>query len=390
MRSEESEGRRRTKFKEFNKDKRRAHGTRRHRAQKTQNAIVASFILNMSNYGVPTAKLKEARSKLPPIKLSSFVDPREPWVLVPDGNLLGFFGWVPKNLRIGRWSKLAIPTLGLVASVLLYHRPTGDYPDIYVSSYPTLFSNLWWYNIIAFLCMAGIVAYILIYRTKGAIVTFTLLSWGTNMLRHGINFLVPFLHDNHALLRLNHMMRFPALVSASITCAIWNLVLLPYVYNFAFEDSKEKKANFVKFNFNPRMVQLHVCNIIYAIMNTVVTMRVKDTSDPILFELDDLWYGATYTFLYGLFYLMVLDRIGVHIYPVFSPRSNFVAITWCTVFSLTFGFYRFWNWMMVHHWDSLRLELLVGIDFGIMSVMFAFDMYLQRHDASKSTADNNK
>jgi hypothetical protein len=73
----------------------------------------------MSNFGVPSEKLKEARSKLPPIKLSSFIDPREPWVLVPDGNLLGFFHWVPKNLRVGPWSHLAIPTLTLAASILV-------------------------------------------------------------------------------------------------------------------------------------------------------------------------------------------------------------------------------------------------------------------------------
>ncbi len=330
----------------------------------------------MSNFGLPSETLKEARSRLPPIKLISFIDPSEPWVLVPDGDLLGFFHWVPKNLRVGPWSKFAIPTLGLAASILFYHRPTGEYPDVHISSYPELFSNPWWYNVIGFMFMLGVVAYIATYRSKGSIVTYTLVSWGTNMIRHGINTLAPLLHDNHALLRLNHTLRFPALVSASITCAIWNFVLLPFVYIYGF-DSKEKRAKFVLFNCSPRMVQQHICNIFYAVLNTIVTVKAKDASGgPILFQQDDLWRGSMFIFVYGIFYLVILDRIGVHIYPVFSPRSNYVIVTWCTVFSLTYGFYRFWNWMMVHHWDRLRLDHLLGTNIGIILVMLAFHKHL--------------
>jgi hypothetical protein len=48
----------------------------------------------MTSYGIESSKLKAAKDKLPPIKLSSFIDPREPWVMVPNGSLLGFFDWV--------------------------------------------------------------------------------------------------------------------------------------------------------------------------------------------------------------------------------------------------------------------------------------------------------
>eukprot|EP00956_Cyclotella_meneghiniana_P042242 scaffold248397_cov82-Cyclotella_meneghiniana.AAC.2 len=227
----------------------------------------------MSNFGLPPEKLKEARSKLPPIKLSSFIDPREPWVLVPDGNLLGFFHWVPKNLRVGPWSPFALPTLTLAASVLVYHRPSS--------------------------------------------------SAGFNDEHYNYPALVKL------ILRINHAMRFPAIASASITFLIWNVVLFPIIYNYGF-DSKEKKANFLKFNCAFRMVQQHVCNIIYAVMNTIVSVTINDNNDngdnrPVLFQTDDLWRGAASIFLYGIFYLLVLDRIGVHIYPVFSPRTNYVS-----------------------------------------------------------------
>ena len=125
------------------------------------------------------------------------------------------------------------------------------------------------------------------------------------------------------------------------------------------------------------MVQQHVCNIIYAVMNTIVSVTINDNNDngdnrPVLFQTDDLWRGAASIFLYGIFYLLVLDRIGVHIYPVFSPRTNYVVITWCTVFSLTIGVYHFWNWMMTHYWDSLLcLDKLMTLNLGIVLLMIA-------------------
>lgn len=50
----------------------------------------------MTSYGVESSKLKEAKDKFPPITLRSFIDPTQPWVLVPNGSLLGFFDWVSK------------------------------------------------------------------------------------------------------------------------------------------------------------------------------------------------------------------------------------------------------------------------------------------------------
>lgn len=326
----------------------------------------------MSNFGVRPKQLKDARSKLPPIKLSSFVDPREPWVLVPDGNLLGFFHWVPKSLRVGPWSRLALPTLTFAASVLVYYRPRSyiDNNHLRVDYYPELYSPLWWYNVSGFLFMLSIISYIMIYRTKGAILTYTLISWAMNMIRHGANAIIPCLeHENLFLLKINHILRFPALASASITFLVWNAVLFPVIYNYAF-DTKDKKSNFLKFNCSFRLVQQHICNIIYAVLNTIVTLKEAESNRPVLFQLDDLWRGAASIFLYGVFYIFVLDRIGVHIYPVFSPRSSFVIITWCTVFLLVLGIYKFWNMAMIHYWDSLlQLDILLALNVAVVLMM---------------------
>ena len=326
----------------------------------------------MSNFGRTSAQLKDDRSRLPPIKLSSFIDPREPWVLVPDGNLLGFFHWVPKRLRVGPWSKLALPTLTFVASILVYYRPRSgmDLHQLQLEYYPELYSSIWWYNVLGFLFMLGILSYIMMYRTKGAILTYTLISWVMNMTRHGINSIIPCLEKkNLFLLKINKMLRFPALASASITFVVWNVVLFPLIYNFAF-DKEEKRLNFLRFNCNYRMVQQHMCNIIYAVLNTVVSMKESGSEKPILFDHDDLWRGAATIFLYGIFYIVILDRIGVHIYPVFSPRTNYVIVTWCTVFLLVFGAYEFWNMAMIHYSDSLlRLDTLLALNAAVVLIM---------------------
>src|SRR6056300_67615 len=109
-------------------------------------------------------------------------------------------------------------------------------------------------------------------------------------------------------------------------------------------------------------------------MNTIVSVSENNTSSnnsaPVLFQSDDLWRGAISIFMYGIFYLVILDRIGVHIYPIFSPRTNYVIITWCTVFLLIFGVYHFWNWVMINYWDSLlRLDMLMTLNLGIVMSM---------------------
>lgn len=352
----------------------------------------------MASFGVPQAKLQEAKKNIPPIKLSSFLDPREPWVLVPNGSLLGFFDWVPENLRIGPWSHFALPTLFIILAILGYFRPLEDDIDDYSAFYPQVYSKLWWYNLLGFCGMFGLVAYIAMYRTKGAIVTFTLLSWQVNMVRHGINTIAPWLSNHHILLKLNHVLRFPALMSASITFTIWNFILFPYVY-FTKLDTREKQRNFLLFNFQFRMVQVHLCNIIYAALNTLVSGSLPERAtrnhqevvvvSPHLFDYEDVWYGAVLMIGYGLFYTLILDRIGVHLYPIFSPRSNLVVVTWCMVILLVYGYYHAWNWIMTNHWHLLTLEYLGMVNGVMMAVCYFVNCWISREPSKDTTTSTS-
>mmetsp|Transcript_5528 Transcript_5528/g.6783 ORF Transcript_5528/g.6783 Transcript_5528/m.6783 type:complete len:339 (-) Transcript_5528:48-1064(-) len=336
-------------------------------------------------YGVETSKIKEARDKLPELRLSSFLSRN--WVLVPNGSLLGFFDWVPENLRVGPWKPVAPLILLILGTVVVQYRPSQFFHEsdsTLVSSYQEPFSIYWYYNLFSCASMLGLVTWIAFNRAKGVVVTYTILSWILNAIAHGINALAPFLHDHHHLLQINRMIRFPSLVSATLTFVIWNVVLLPYIY-FGIYDTKEKKANFLKWNLEFRMVQIHLCNIIYSILNTIVTGRSEDmvkAGSFNLFDSEDLWYGLAYGYCYGLFYTLVLDRIGVHIYPIFSPRSNLVAVTWLTQFGLHYAFYKLWNYVMQSSLNEfLSLPILFGVSSFLTASAATAKLFLKKSDS---------
>ena len=59
-------------------------------------------------------------------------------------------------------------------------------------------------------------------------------------------------------------------------------------------------------DFSFRMVQVHFFNIVFAVLNTLVTSS-RD------FEFIDLWCALAGAVGYALLYLLVLDRFGIHL-----------------------------------------------------------------------------
>jgi hypothetical protein len=341
----------------------------------------------MTSYGSENlTKIKAEREKLPPLRLlSSFCDPRQPWVLVPNGSLYGFFDWVPERLRVGPWKPIAPIILIILSTLIILTRPPKffhDSPTTLLSSYPELYSLYWWYNLSACIFMATLISYIMYIRTPGVAVTYTILSWILNSIRHGILALAPFLSDHHTILQINRMARFPALTTAAVTTTVWNLVLLPYIYVIIM-DTTEKKYRFTEWNMQFRMIQLHVCNIIYAILNTLVTCRSQSmvlNHEVQLFEKDDLWYGLAYGLAYGLFYNLVLDRLGIHVYPIFSPRSNLCFVTWSGVLVIYLSQYYVWNEIIQNSSlvESVTLYKIMGVTVSVTVVGVIVSSLLSR------------
>jgi hypothetical protein len=241
--------------------------------------------------------------------------------------------------------------------------------------------------------MTSLIIYVMITKSKAVVITYTIISWNFNAFRHGINALAPFLKDHHFLLQINRMLRFPALVTASTTVIIWNFVLLPYVL-YGVLDTQQKKYDFIQWNLSFRMVQKHVCNIIYAILNTIVTGRSAEmvlNNNVHLFDFDDLWYGFAWSITYALFYILVLDRIGVHIYPIFSPRSNFALLTWVGMIISFYGQHVMWNKFMQNYVNSRSLEWLLFISCALTVFSAAIATVLSwSRDSLKKKASLNK
>jgi len=268
------------------------------------------------------------------IAISSFFDPAKPWVLVPNGSFMGFFDWVPSNLRNGKWSVFAPIYIVVIIWMVFYTLPSRFE---FTCSYPEPFSTAWFYNGLNFIWMSTVLITSFIKSKAGVsiIMTYTIQSWIVITARHGLTAVAPFLPKEHFLLFLNELLRFLSLVTATVTFVVWNFLIGPVIY-YKFMETPKKKHDFLTFMLSFRLVQVHGFNIIFAVLNSVIIAPRK-------FTFIDLWCSTSFCVLYSLFYLFILDRLGVHLYPIFSPRSNYFVVTWTFAYGCYFMTYYFWN-----------------------------------------------
>ena len=97
---------------------------------------------------------------------------------------------------------------------------------------------------------------------KIAWISFTLWSWTIVTIRFGLLVLAPWVP---AVRVPAEMLRFPGLMSASITTIVWNAILFPAIYLFYIKCNEQRKKFFGYFT-NFRLTQLHVFNILFAYM----------------------------------------------------------------------------------------------------------------------------
>ncbi|GMH48722.1 hypothetical protein TL16_g00353 [Triparma laevis f. inornata] len=260
----------------------------------------------------------------------------EPWLIFPEdkGSIGGFFDFVPEYLRVGPWFFLA-PVFVLAYTLFIFYlKPpinlASTDPQLY--SFPHIFSLVSTFNGCHILHM------ILSKTGPAPLVTFTIISWTILTFRGFLAFLNPF-YPIPFLSTLSSSLRFPALVAATVTFVIWNFVLAPIFYTF-WSKGEEAKKNFKNWNTQYHMIHIHFLNYPIAIVSCVLTC------ENVLFTEVDLWISYFVLFMYACLYLFILDRIGVHLYPVFSPRSKFSCFTWLTVFGLYYATFNFWNFVI--------------------------------------------
>jgi hypothetical protein len=304
----------------------------------------------------PDCKERENISKPNPRKLPSrrfsatdLVDPTKPWILTDSLSFLGFFDFVPRHLREGPWNVTATLALFAIMYTLaiiliganILHSPVqaphGSLLDTFTLANDAYlpYTTSWYYNTIVFGWMIYVAYMVYAESTLSSIawVSFTLWSWIIVTLRHGLCALAPFLPQVRVA---TEVLRLPVLLSASVTFGVWNFVLMPLITLVFIKDSK-RRWNFIKFAFGFRLTQLHIFNIFFAVLNGAWA----EPKRPL--HLGDLDAIFVYMSTYLLWYYFVLDRMGIHLYPIFSPRVPWVIFSWLLVVGLCIYGYHWWS-----------------------------------------------
>lgn len=105
---------------------------------------------------------------------------------------------------------------------------------------------------------------------------------------------------------------------------------------FFFITTATAKRKFLGYFTSFRLIQLHVFCLLYAILNHLSTPLTE-------FHYGDLYVAMMICFVYMLLYLLILDRIGVHIYPIFSPRIHWCVLSWSGIWFLHLVIFWMWN-----------------------------------------------
>ena len=134
------------------------------------------------------------------------------------------------------------------------------------------------------------------------------------------------------LLLVAEMLRFPVLIGGAITFAAWNFVLLPYLALDVAVHTPHKlpfglgsRHALLRWNFRSEMIFLHLLILPLAVCNATFGAGARQL------VLADLHVALVILLLYALFYLLVLDRLGVHCYPAFSPRRDASVVAWVLI-----------------------------------------------------------
>lgn len=138
------------------------------------------------------------------------------------------------------------------------------------------------------------------------------------------------------LIKSVDVVRLPALIGCSMTVIVWWLVLVPVISAYMPDDEARKK--FAAFNRTFPLLNLHLFNLPLCAIEFIACGKC--------ITFFDLWASLTVAFLYIMFYLNVLDPLGLHIYIVFTPRTYLCFIPYTMILFFYYGLYHTWNYAL--------------------------------------------
>ncbi|CAB9526888.1 expressed unknown protein [Seminavis robusta] len=272
--------------------------------------------------------------------LSDFFNWRKPWVLVPQGSFMGYFDWVPLRFRYGPWHPACMAYLGVLTAWVYNEYTKGMAQEPFPNFQPMeAYTPSWYYNVAGFAWTSFIIYRIFCsgmgWTSWGM---YTVWSWTFTALRHGLCAAVPFKPE---WTNLSEQLRFPTLVQATLTFAVWNAAIGPSIY--AQMKTPSQQASFCRFFGNSLWRQLHVYNILYAAINGIWGSPARALTKA------DFSVALAICLFYSYFYLVALDRMGVHYYLVFSPRTPFALVSWTILFACHYACFALWNTILTKY-----------------------------------------
>ena len=265
------------------------------------------------------------------------------------GSFNGWFDWLPLWMRVGYWSPIFVSFLiGFWYSLVAFKPTPLEFPPALPSSVAAStrtgeedFNP--WFLIDCFVCCWGVFVVCHAQYTMGSIsgfyISYTGWSWGIMTARAGLEAVAQLLPPRYntlskTLATIGSALRFPTAVAAVITFTIWNFILLPLIYFGSMEPGSDKRKSFLKFNFGFFMSNIHLANLPLSMMNTIWGPTAR------IFAESDLWMGLLVAAVYSALYLFVLDRLGLHFYPIFCPRTGLSSFSFGAVLYL---YYYLWQ-----------------------------------------------
>ena len=286
-----------------------------------------------------------------------------------NGSYNGWFDWLPLWMRVGYWSPFTVLFLVTFYYSMYKYKPTPLQFDISKTLMMTMGSGvgsndddgnttsakLFWFVMDCVVFLWGISLLIYLKRSKesyaGFYVSFTGWSWMILTTRAGCDVVANILGSTlpnlaKILATFGSALRLPASLNAFITTILWNFIFFPLIYFVAIKEEKQRRG-FLKFNFSFFMNNIHLMNLPLASTNTIYGYSAR------LFTLSDLWIGYLVVALYSMMYLFVLDRMGIHFYPIFCPRTVFCCVSFGIVLSLYYMLMQQANELILYFSKSL-------------------------------------
>ena len=111
------------------------------------------------------------------------------------------------------------------------------------------------------------------------------------------------------------------------------MVLVPVISAYMPDATARRK--FGTFNRSFPLLNLHLFNLPLCAIEFMACGRCL--------TFFDLWIGFAVAFVYIMFYLNVLDQMGLHFYIVFTPRTVFCVFPYMMILLSYWGLHHGWN-----------------------------------------------